>query len=107
MSQDESPAQAEPESGAERAQEPYHSELVQVPPWASPEPVCTPEGWQGPDDAPIWQRTRARNPLKDVSIEELEAMLQEDFLESDHDDDEAYQDFLRVKSHDLPLSSES
>ena len=106
-SQGESPAQAEPEPEAQWAQEPCQSGPVQVPPWASPEPARTPEGLQGPDDAPIWHRTRARNPLKDVSIEELEAMLQEDFLESDHDDDEAYQDFLSVQSHDLPLCTES
>ena len=106
-SQSEPPAQAEPEPEAQWAQEPGQPGPVQVPPWASPEPVRTPEGLQGPEDAPIWHRTRARNPLKDVSIEELEAMLQEDFLESDHDDDEAYQEFLRVKSHDLPLSTES
>lgn len=48
-------------------------------------------------DVPIGQRTRARNPLKEVTIEELEAMLLEDEVyPSDGEDNEAYQQFLQV-----------
>lgn len=48
-------------------------------------------------DSPIGQRTRARNPLKEVTIEELEALLQEDeVMNSDYEDDQAYQQFLQV-----------
>ena len=50
-------------------------------------------------DIPIGQRTRARNPLKEVTIEELEALLLEDEVYySEGDDDEAYQQFLKVFS---------
>lgn len=48
------------------------------------------------DDAPIWQRTRARKPLNDVTLEELEALLQDEKIGGDGEDDDAYQDFLRV-----------
>ena len=48
-------------------------------------------------DLPIGQRTRARNPLKEVTIEELEALLLEDEVHhSEGEDDEAYQQFLQV-----------
>lgn len=48
-------------------------------------------------DMPIGQRTRARNPLGEVTIEELEAMLREDeILNSEGEDDEAYHQFLQV-----------
>ena len=49
-------------------------------------------------ELPIGQRTRARNPLRDITIEELEAMLLEDeTFHSDGEDDEAYQQFLQVR----------
>ena len=50
-------------------------------------------------DVPIGQRTRARKPLKEVTIEELEALLLEDEVNhSDGEDDEAYQQFLQVRN---------
>ena len=44
----------------------------------------------------IWQRTRARNSLTGTSIEELEALLHDDFSEPTYNDDEAYMAFLSV-----------
>jgi len=62
-----------------------------------------PVGGVGTDGAavesPVGQRTRARNPLGGITLEELEAMLQDDDAgESDYGDDAAYQEFLRVRS---------
>ena len=51
----------------------------------------------------ICQRTRARNPLTEVSIEQLEALLKDDPIEPTYDDDEAYKAFLAVRS--CPLIS--
>jgi hypothetical protein len=52
-------------------------------------------------DSPVGQRTRARNPLGGVTLEELEAMLEDDIMDSDFGDDAAYQEFLRVRSHSI------
>lgn len=51
----------------------------------------------------IWQRTRARNPLTETSIEELEALLHDDFSEPTYNDDEAYMAFLSVSLFLLAL----
>ena len=48
------------------------------------------------DDAPIWQRTRARKPLHDVTLEELEALLQDENISADAEDHDAYEEFLKV-----------
>ena len=65
--------------------------------FALPMGIPEPEQVHRLADVPIGQRTRARNPLDDVTIEELEAMLLEDDVpNSDGDDEEAYHQFLQV-----------
>lgn len=48
------------------------------------------------DSDAIWRRTRARNPLTSVDIEDLEAQLKDDSMDPSFDDDDAYQAFLSV-----------
>lgn len=52
-------------------------------------------------DAAIWRRTRARQPLEHVSLEELEALLGEcdddELWPALEDEDAAYQQFLAVR----------
>lgn len=55
------------------------------------------------EEAAIWQRTRARQPMLNVSLDELSAMLSIEELEDDGDlgnfeeDEQAqYQEFLQV-----------
>ena len=62
-------------------------------------------GEEGATGSPVGQRTRARNPLEGVTLEELEALLQEDIVETPIREDDAYREFLQVELHARPPST--
>lgn len=48
-------------------------------------------------DSPVWQRTRAKRPMQDISVGELEALLNDDFEQPPVEDD-TYRRFLAVRA---------
>ena len=48
-------------------------------------------------ESPVWRRTRARRPMQDISVDELEALLNDDFEQPPVEDD-TYRRFLAVRA---------
>ena len=95
---EESSAPASPEQAApEPAQPAANATLPKLAPRRTePAEVAAPDQPSRAAESPVWRRTRAKRPLQDVSVEELEALLQSD-SEDQPMEDAAYHQFLAVR----------